>query len=102
MKYSKEERLNIGRRIYDGELTKYEAAERYGISINSARDYMRLYRDANHLPPRNVNSRCKTAGTPKYTKLQNWEDYKAMSKDQLILKLVNTRIIEAQLKKDAK
>lgn len=26
MKYTKEQRLDIGRRIYDGEITKYEAA----------------------------------------------------------------------------
>ena len=42
MKYTKEERLNIGRRIYDGELTRYEAVEEYEISEQNARDYMRL------------------------------------------------------------
>ena len=52
MKYTKEERLDIGRRIYDGELTRYEAAEEYEISEQTARNYMRLYRDVNHLPPR--------------------------------------------------
>ena len=43
MKYTKEQRLDIGRRIYDGEITKYEAAEQYDISYQTARDYMRLY-----------------------------------------------------------
>ena len=46
MKYTKEQRLNIGKRIYDGELSRYEAAEEYGISDQTARDYMRLYRAA--------------------------------------------------------
>ena len=32
MKYTKEERLDIGRRIYDGEISRYEAAEQYGIN----------------------------------------------------------------------
>ena len=32
MKYTKEERMEIGRRIYDGELSRYEAAEEYGIN----------------------------------------------------------------------
>ena len=27
MKYTKEQRLDIGRRIYDGEISKYDAAE---------------------------------------------------------------------------
>ena len=28
---TKEQRLDIGRRIYDGEITKFEVAEEYGI-----------------------------------------------------------------------
>ena len=31
MKYTKEQRLDIGRRIYNDEITKYEAAEQYGM-----------------------------------------------------------------------
>ena len=38
MKYTKEQRLDIGRRIYDGEITKFEAAEEYGISDQTARN----------------------------------------------------------------
>jgi len=52
MKYTLEDRLDIGRQIYNNELTKYAAAEQFDISINCARDYMRLYRDTNHLPPK--------------------------------------------------
>ena len=52
MKYTKEQRLDIGRRIYDGEITKYEAARQYGINSSTARDYMRMYRDENQLPPK--------------------------------------------------
>ena len=36
VKYTKEERLDIGRRIYTGELSRYEASEKYGININTA------------------------------------------------------------------
>ena len=52
MKYTKEQRLDIGRRIYDGEISRYEAAEEYGINEQTARNYMRMYRDANQLPPK--------------------------------------------------
>ena len=52
MKYTKEERLDIGRRIYNGEISRYQAAEIYDISEQTARDYMRLYRDAEQLPPK--------------------------------------------------
>ena len=47
MKYTKEERLNIGRRIYNGEISRYQAAEEYNIGEQTARNYMRMYRDAN-------------------------------------------------------
>ena len=36
MKYTKEQRLDIGRRIYDGEITKYDAAQQYDISHQTA------------------------------------------------------------------
>ena len=54
VKYTKEERLDIGRRIYDGEISRYQAAEIYDISEQTARDYMRLYRDVEQLPPKRV------------------------------------------------
>ena len=52
MKYTKEQRWDIGRRIYYSEISRYEAAEEYGISEQTARNYMRMYRDANRLPPK--------------------------------------------------
>lgn len=51
MKYTDEERLAIGREIYTHELTIYEASNKYQINYYTARDYMRLYRDKNNLPP---------------------------------------------------
>ena len=100
MKYTKEQRLVIGRRIYDGELTRYEAAEEYEISEQTARDYMRLYRDVNHLPPRKATKRicglAKTKSAPTPTGL---EDLQSMTKEELIDALVMARITEARLKK---
>ena len=52
MRYTKEERLEIGRKVYEGTMSRYEAAEAYGISDDTARDYMRMYRDSNSLPPK--------------------------------------------------
>ena len=39
MKYTKKERLDIGRQIYEGELSRYQVAEIYGISDQTAREY---------------------------------------------------------------
>lgn len=41
MKYTKEEWLDIGHRIYNGEFTIYTAFERFDVSVGCARDYMR-------------------------------------------------------------
>ena len=38
MKYTLEQRLDIGRRIYEGELTRFQAAEEYGIDSNPEAD----------------------------------------------------------------
>ena len=54
MKYTLEERLEIGRRIYEDEISKTDAAKEYDIGVDTARDYMRLYRDTYHLNPKNL------------------------------------------------
>ena len=97
MKYTKEERLNIGKRIYDGELSRYEAAEQYGISDDSARRYMRMYRDANHLPSKQSK---KGISTPSFKVLSHgMDDLESMTREELIQELVKARITEARLKK---
>ena len=42
MKYTLKQRLDIGRRIYEGELTRFQAAEEYGINDNTARNYIKI------------------------------------------------------------
>ena len=43
-KYSYEERMEIGRRIYERELTRFSAAAKYDISPDTARNYLRYYK----------------------------------------------------------
>ena len=98
MKYFKEERLVIGQRIYDGEINRYEAMEEYGIGEQTARDYMRLYRTLNHLPPRYSQRSSypivRTSAAP-----AGAEEYESMTKEELIHELINAKIVEARLKK---
>lgn len=103
MKYTKEQRLDIGRRIYDSDISRYQAAEEYGIDEGTARNYMRMYRDVNKLPPKsmthcsgNLTKIVKRQATP------DMEEYEAMSKEELIVELVKVRINEARLKKGYK
>lgn len=93
MKYTKDERLNIGRRIYDNELRRYEAAKAYVINDQTARNYMRMYRDANHLPP----ERTVSIAAPSFKKTPvGLEALESMSKEERIQELIKARIIEAR------
>ena len=98
MNYTQEERLDIGRRIYNNEITRYEAAEEYGISDQTARTYMRLYRAANHLPPKNRNRSAHVPATAA-TMPADMETLASMTKEELIEEVIKARIAEARLKK---
>ena len=103
MKYTLKQRLDIGRRIYEGELTRFQAAEEYGINDNTARNYMWLYRDTNHLPPKNAGRKRKTDASktpqPIEAKQPDFESYESMTKEELIQALIQARITEARLTK---
>ena len=99
MKYAKPERLEIGRRVYNNELTKYEAAEQYGINYNTVRDYMRLYRDVNGLPAKHKSKFVGDALIAPEPNAPEYEEYADMTKEELIRELVKARITEARLKK---
>ena len=101
MKYTEEERLDIGRRIYEGEMSKYEAAEKYGIHYVTARDYMRLYRDKHDLPSKQGTAK-KTYSCSGPFNCQSpsaLSDLEAMTKEELIQEIIMARITEARLKK---
>ena len=104
MKYTKEQRLDIGRRIYEGEIDRYQAAEEYGINDYTARDYMRLYRDTYQLP--HIRGTCGNSKLvpriSKVTNQANLQEYQDMSKEELIQALIQARITEARLKKVTK
>ncbi len=100
MKYTKDQRLDIGRRIYDGEITRFEAAEEYGINDQTARDYMRLYRDVNNLPPKRTSRSYLGIAREKSKPIPaGMEDLESMTKEELIDELIMARINEARLKK---
>ena len=103
MKYTPEERLEIGRRIYEGEINVYKAAAEYGIGETCARNYMRRYRSVNGLPAKGRGTpiiREKGEGVPKPVVIDpGLEEYESMTKEELIKELVRARIREERLKK---
>ena len=97
MKYAKEQRLDIGRRIYYSEISRYEAAEEYGISEQTARNYMRMYRDANRLPPKRGQRSISALAFNE--ELAELDELKSMTKEELHQERIKARITEARLKK---
>lgn len=94
MKFSKAERLAIGRRIYEGKLTKEAAAELYDINVYTARDYLRQYKAS-------INVSVPQRHDPEKSKPVDLEmpDYEHMSRDQLLEELIKSKINEARAKK---
>lgn len=100
MKYSREQRLDIARRVYERELTVEEASVKYELNPSSVKGYLRLYRAETGLPPR--THRKKTWNATQHIEDQkdsSLKEYEAMSKEELIDALVMARINEARLKK---
>lgn len=97
MKYTKEERLNIGRQIYTHAISIGDAAEKYNIDWYTARDYMRKYKDANNLPPMNDGQEeLKAINDAKKNK---FSDLESLSKEQLIDEVIKARVETERTKK---
>ncbi len=100
MGYTREERLDIGKQIYNNEISKSDAVIKFKISEGTARDYMRLYRDVNGLPPKNrIQKDADTVKICTHSSEPDLSEYESMTKDELIQELVKSRISEARLKK---
>lgn len=101
MKFSLEQRLEIGREIYSKSITLYEASIKYGINNYTARDYMRLYRDKNQLPAFSENKTPEEIVEPKKKKPRfvNYEDLSLMNKDELIDEVIKARVEAERAKK---
>lgn len=98
MRYSKEDRLDIGRRIYSRELSCSQAANEYGVSNSTAKNYLKLYCETYSLPS-SVQTRSLTTKTRQEAHPKGLGEYTNMSKEELIEELVKARIKEVRLKK---
>lgn len=96
MKYTREQRLDIGREIYTGVITYVQASEKYDLRICTLKEYVRLYRETNKLPRMKPG---RESAMFKSSEPNTLEEYESMSKEELINELVKARIAEARLKK---
>lgn len=93
MKYTKEERLEIGRKIYEGVFSVSIAAAEYDVNIYTAREYLRQFKAANGLKSADHYSQ------PKTSKPISIEEYKNLSKEELIEELIRAKVDAARAKK---
>ena len=103
---TKEERLNIGRQIYNNEITVSEAAVKYDVDFYTARRYLREYTYENKLPKKSNSSNFNNSTTvitvnevKNKSSIVDYEVLKSMSKDELIDELIKARANEERAKK---
>lgn len=97
MKYTKEERLQIGKEIYTHKLTYSEAAVKYDINQYTARDYMRAYRDINGLGP--MDDQSEEFKLVQNKKKQKFLDLENMTKEELIDEVIKAKVEAERAKK---
>jgi len=93
----KAERIEIGRQIYEKELTRAEAMVKYGISHNTVDHYLKLYRESKGIPTEFNARKPKSISV-----LQEGMDigkYREMSREELIDELIKAKANELRAKK---
>ena len=95
MKHTREEKLDIGRLLYNKELTISEAMERYDMGRSSIEKCLTEFKRANDIP---IMSR---ANKPRISvrSSDDFETYMSMSKEELINELIIAKANELRAKK---
>ena len=100
MKYTKEEQIDIGRRVYTREITHTEAENLYGIGQSTTDRYIHEYKIAAGIPTTTRRDKADSAVLVKNEELPlDIEAYRSMSKEELIDELIKAKVNEARAKK---
>lgn len=100
MKYSKQERLAIGKEVHEGLITVPEAVIKYDASDTSIIRYLDTYKESIGIlveKPKRTKSNKISALATNYG--LDISDYQDMSKDELIDELIKAKVNEARAKK---
>ena len=100
MKYTKEQRIEIGRQVYTQEVSHRDAMKKYGIVSSCVDNYVRLFKIENGIPtncqgPNPISANLLSTQNP----YQDIELYKTMSKEELINELILAKANELRAKK---
>ena len=99
MKYSKDEQLAIGKRLYNREISHREAMEEYGVSDSSLDKYIQAYKKSQGIPIKPKASSQPVKLLSKSVPDIDIDAYMAMSKEELIRELVISKANELRAKK---
>ena len=109
MKYTKEQRIDIGRQVYTHELSRMEASQKYDVSDSSLDAYVSMYKLSSGIQTRNTrvavrnqtDQRDRNESKPREDTPDTWDidTYRAMTKEELINELIRAKVNEARAKK---
>ena len=94
MKYTKEERLDIAKRVVEHELTYLAASEQYSVSMPTIYLWIKEYKKMN-----NIVSDGRNGSSSSLSREKDIEALSSMSKEQLIDEVIKARIGEERAKK---
>ncbi len=104
MKYTQEERIEIGRDIYTSGMSCADAMAKYNLSHGSVERYVSMYKTANGI--KGTRSLSNENPAPKHPPIVHQmssdydiEAYMALSKEELIDELIRPKVNEARAKK---
>ena len=100
MKLTKEERLALGKRLYNKELSHKEAMIEYGVSDSSLDKYTQEYKKSQGIPLKEPSVSSNLVKLKPNTNSDiDIDAYMAMSKEELIKELVLAKANELRAKK---
>lgn len=92
MKYTKNERVAIGEQVYKHQLTQVEAATKYNIARSTVERYVDEYKALNDITTKKTRIKKSSTAT-------EFDEYMAMSKEELIRELILAKANELRAKK---
>ena len=101
MRYSKEQKLDIGRQLYNHEITRKEAMEKYGCKGTFLDTSIKAYKESIGVKTSTIVTK-HGIHSPKKIKSKASTDidaYMAMSKEELIDELIRAKANELRAKK---
>lgn len=99
MKFTMEERIDIGRQVYTNELTRKEAMDKYKLVHSLLSRYIEDYKLSAGITVREESSKDSAHSKKVVGEVLDIEAYQAMSKEELINELIKAKANELRAKK---